>query len=327
MKKNFSLFLVAVAISLSACIEDIEPKTVYQAELNGVKYENGDSIYCPVGQNFRVALLENGIATPANFTFGNSTNGSGYQAFVTYNQIGNYLITIESANTAKIIKVYVIVGKTNTYTLKINNQTVVSDSAFRTTVGTRLGFKLLDTAGKKVVASYDFGNGQKISTDSVSMAYTAKGTYLFKAMVDSKIIRVNIIVSDEGAAGESIILISATVSGNTITSIFGLRCNAIAGIDVTKDVYVAGEIPGGYWKDYNINHEVTVINNISYFKWSVSAPVGNYRLSWIQLKLGKTEFKYDNCNWAYSPSSKYWNNEGLFHFATYIDGGVVKIKP
>lgn len=328
MKKVFLFFLTALAISFSACVDmndPVEENSTYLLELNGTKYHNGDTIKCLTGQNFRVSLLENGIASQATFIFGNGASDiSGYQAFVTYSGNGTY--TLRAEKGAIITRVYIVVGALPTYTLKINNQTVGNDSTFRIMTGTKLGFKVVDADGRKMDVAYDFGNGQKVTTDSVAITY-AKGTYVLKAVVGSTTIRANIIVSDEETSGEAIILISASTSNTTVNAVIGLRCNAIAGIDTTKDVYVAGEIPGVSWRDYNIGHKIVYINKTPYFKWEITAVTGNFRLSFIQLKSGKTEFKYDNCTWAYVPASKYWNVEGLFRFTTYIEGGVAKIKP
>ena len=327
MKKILFFFLLAL-VSLNSCVDmndPVEENSTYMLELNGVKYHDGDTVKCLVNQNFRVALLENGIASQAYFVFGNSdTNVSGYQAFITYDKVGTYTLTAESSSK-KMIKVHVAVGTAQVYTLKINNQTVSNDSTFKTVTGTKLGFKVVGSDGKKVDAAYDFGNGQKINTDTVATSY-AKGNYVLKVTVGSTTIKVNVIVSDEENSGEAIVLISSTISGSTIDAVIGLRCSAINSVDTTKTIYVSGEIPNSYWKDYNIGHTVVIINKIPYFKWNVVSVAGSYRMSWIQLKAGKTEFKYDNCTWANISSSKYWS-DGLFKFTTYIENGVAKIKP
>lgn len=324
MKKLFFFFLAALAISFSACVNEDEPATGYKLELNGVKYSDGDTVKCITGQNFRAAFLENGVATSANFSFGNGASDvTGYQAFVTYDRSGNYTLRAEKGTA--VIRVYVKVGAVSIYTLKIDNKTVGNDSTYKALAGTKLGFKVIDETGKKVNAYFDFGNDQKVTTDSVAVAYT-KGNYILRATVGGTTIKANLVISEKENVGEAIILISSSVSSTTINAVIGLRCDAINGFDLAKDVYVAGEIPGVNWRDYSIGHQVTLVDGISYFKWDITAVAGNFRLSWIQLKSGKTDYNYNNCTWAYYPSSKYWNNEGLFRFTTYIENGVAKIK-
>jgi len=279
-----------------------------------------DSVYYVINQDIKAKVLDaSGNEVSAAFDFGNGTKISGTAVTAKYVGVGKYKLTITTAD--KIISTNIVISKALKFTLKINNSAVDNNSIFKTNDGTPLTFKIIDTDGKALKTDFDLGNGTKILTDSVTISYTA-GSYDFKAVTGSNTITIKIEVAK--ANSEAIVLISTSISGSTISAILGLKCSLISDVSLSKETYVAGEIPTKSWQDYKII-ETTIIGGINYFKWNISAPAGKYRLSWIQLKNGQTEFSYDNCNWANDLKSIFWS-DGLFVFYLKIDNGAVKIS-
>lgn len=171
--------------------------------------------------------------------------------------------------------------------------------------GANTSIKVANIDGTVITAYMDLGNGTKLTTNNATVAY-AVGTYTVSASIGNTTITKKIEVTKsvivDPAKPESIVLISSSVSGSTINAILGLRCGAINNFSSTKTTYVAGEILSVNWKDYQLS-EVVTINGVNYFKWSVSAPAGKYRMSWVQMRDGGTELYKGN--WANDLNSLY----------------------
>ena len=328
MKKNLFLILVGFfVLSFFSCVSfddsysDSEKYTLY---LNDSPVTN-DSVNFAVGTKVTAKVLDfNGNQVAANFDFGNGTKILGSQAASSYQTVGKYKLTAAVAD--KVISANIIISKALKFTLKINNNAIDNGATFKTVAKTSLTFKVVDADGKALTTSFDFGNGSKIVSDSATVSYEA-GSYNFKAVTGKNTITAKIEVAK--ASTEAILLLSSSVSNSTITAVFGLKCGLISGVSFAKDTYVSGEIPGQYWKDYKIIPTDTVkVDGVPYFKWSVSAPAGKFRFSWIQIKDGETQFSYDHCNWANDLGSKYWSTtEGLFVFYSKINNGQAIISP
>lgn len=328
MKKNLFLILAGFfVLSFFSCVSfddsysDSEKYTLY---LNDSPVTN-DSVNFAVGANVTAKVLDaNGNQVAANFDFGNGTKIFGSQAASSYQTVGKYKLTATVAD--KVISVNVVISKVLKFTLKINNNAIDNGATFKTVAKTPLTFKVVDADGKVLKTDFDFGNGSKITADSATISYTA-GSYNIKAVTGKNTLTAKIEVAK--ASSEAIVLLSSTISGSTINAVFGLKCSLISNVSFSKDTYVSGEIPGQYWKDYKIvPTDTTRIDGVPYFKWSVNAPVGKFRFSWIQLKDGETQFSYDHCNWANDLGSKYWSTtEGLFVIYSKINNGQAIISP
>jgi hypothetical protein len=184
---------------------------------------------------------------------------------------------------------------------------------------------VVDVDNKALTTTFDFGNGTKIKTDSVSLYYDKAGTYNLTATTGSKTIKLTVEVTK--GSGDAIVLISSSISGNNINATFGFKCSAIPNFSAAKSAYVAGELPNASWSKYDLP-EVVSIGGVDYFKWSITTPPGKFRLSWIQLKDGKTAFNYDDCNWSYDASSAFWNTKDyLYYFYLRIENNSVILSP
>ena len=330
--KKIIFFLFSV-IALSSCVDygNNPVSNDYFVKINGVKTINNDTFYVAIND---VVLMEmfDAQGNKVNAVFyssnQNSSIGSGTIASIQYPTVGVYRITASLIDGSKTIYVYINVTRSTAYTLKINNLAVASGSTFNATTTQALRFKVTDSYGNVVKTSFDFGDGNKVTTnDSVSIYYANAGNYTLKATTGTKVMTLTMHVT-KGSA-EAIILISSSISGSTIIAVLGFRCDAIPNFSSVKPTYVAGEIPGYSWNKYDVS-EVVTIGGINYFKWNTSViSGGRFRLSWIQLKDGQPVFSYDGSNWAYDTNSIFWNTtDYLFYFYLRINSNnLVVISP
>jgi len=326
--KNILVFLFC-AVLFTACGKfegDLSPVTPsgFRWNLNGSV--SHDTVYYNVDQVVLAEILDDaGQKVSAEFNFGNSNLPVfGNQAADKYTKEGVYKLTASIKTSMPLIKltITVIVKKASVYSLKINDQKMEDGATFKTTEGALLNFRVQNSDGKNFVVAFDFGDGDKIATDSIKKAYKTAGSYKLTAALSGKTLTATIEVTK--VATESIMLISSSVSGSNITAVLGLRCSDIYQVSLTKDTYVAGEIPGTNWKNYKLA-ETTTIGGADYFKWTVTAPAGKFRLGWVQMKTGGTDL-YKDGNWSYNFSSVYFsNNDGLFIFYLKVENGVVKL--
>ena len=330
--KKVIFFLLSMLI-LSACVdysglnEPIVTSTDYFLKVNGIKVANNDTVYAGIND---VNLLEmfdatgnkvEGVFYSSNL---NSSFGSGTITSIQYTGIGTYKVTASLVGGNKTLYVYISIAKSTSYSLQINGASIASGSTFKATTTQALKFKVIDTDGKTATTSFDFGNGSKIKTDSVTVYYPDAGTYTFKAVTGSKTISLTMVIAK--GATDAIVLISSTISGSTINAVLGLRCGAIPNFSPTKTTYVAGEMPSVTWSKYIIS-DVVSIGGVDYFKWGVSVPAGKFRMSWIQQKDPTATFSYDQCNWSYDATSAFWNNtDYLYYFYLRISNNVVVLS-
>ena len=326
--KKIMFFLFSVMI-LSSCVDysgfnESDTSSDYFLKANGTKMVNGDTIYIAINTTTSFEMLTpQGTKIEAVFRSSNlnSSFGTGLKADISYSSTGIYKVSASLIDSDKTISVYVSVQKSTDYTLKINGNSVAAGSTFKATTTQSLKFKVVDIDNKALTTAFDFGNGTKIKTDSISLYYAEAGTYNFTATTGDKVIKLTVVVTKGEAA--AIILISSSYYQNNIGVTLGLKCSAIPNFSASKTTYVAGEIPNSSWTKYNLS-EVVSIGGVDYFKWSITAPAGKFRLSWIQLKDGKTTFSYDDCNWSYDSSSNFWNaTDYLYNFYVRVENNTV----
>lgn len=332
MKKMFFFWCLLAIASFSSCVyytgfDDNDPIVTdqeYYFEVNGVKVKANDTVFAAIDELVLVKLFNSkGNSVEALFYSSNLTSSfrNGTIADIQYAAVGVYRITANITGTDKSVSVYINVSKTSAYSIRVNNVITTNGANVKTTTSQSVKFKVCDVDGKAVTTVYEFGDGNKITADSVIFYYTAAGTYKFKASAAGKTFNLNIKVTKGSAP--AIKLISATISGSTINASLGFRCNAIPSFSAAKKTYVVGEIPNTPWKKYEVSETVT-IGDASYFKWNVSVPVGKFRLSWIQQKDESQSFNYDLCNWAYDTSSEFLDlNDYLYVFYFKIENGNV----
>lgn len=329
--KKIMFFLFSVMI-LSSCVDYSgfnEPDTSsdYFVKANGTKMVSGDTLYTVINTVTSFELFNpQGTKVEAVFRSSdlNTSFGTGLKADISYSNVGIYKVSVSLIGSDKTISVYVSAQKSTDYTLKINGNSVAAGSTFKATTTQSLKFKVVDVDNKALTTAFDFGNGTKIKTDSVSLYYDKAGTYNLTATTGSKIIKLTVEVTK--GADDAVVIISANVSGSNINVTFGFKCNTIPNFSSTKSTYVAGELPNASWNKYDLS-EVVSISGVNYFKWSVTTPPGKFRLSWIQLKDGKTAFNYDDCNWSYDSNSTFWNaKDYLYYIYLKIDNNAVIVS-
>jgi hypothetical protein len=320
--KKILVFLFSTIFFIS-CVDfaDYNPVPVKDFTLKLNANVANDSVYYLIDELILAEVFDaNGNKVVAEFDFGNgNAKVSAIQTADRYPKEGVYKLTAKVND--KVLSVTIIVKKDLVIKLKINNEIVTNGSNLKITEGSPLALKVIDEAGNALVADWDFGNGTKVTASNTSVTYVV-GLYRLSAHVSGKMVGINVEVSKTGYA-EAVVIISSTFSGEadiskaTINVVFGLRCNAIPSLSLTKDTYVAGEMPNVNWKDYKLS-ETTTVNGVTYFKWNVTLPVltvksgAKFRFSWLQMKDGGTDL-YKNGAWAYDLNSKFFNStEGLF---------------
>lgn len=336
MEKTMFFLWSLVIISATSCVDytgfDDQSPVInsgdYYLKVNGSPVKSNDTVYVTLNQ---INLLEmfspggekvSGVFYSINLT---SAFAVGTIADITYTSVGTYRVTAKLPDGSKSVSVYLSVVKSTNYNLKVNDVVTSNGSTINTTTTQSLKFKVVDSDGKAVKTSYDFGNGDKVTADSTTTSYASAGTYTMKAVVAEKTIIVTIKVT-KGAA-EAVILLNSVVFNSMINATFGFRCDAIPSYSTTKATYVVGDYPGISWKKFDLT-EVVEVAGVKYFKWNIGVPAGAFRLSWIQQKDPSAAFNYDLCNWAYDTSSAYWDaSDFLFHFyLRIVDGKAVLSK-
>lgn len=297
---------------------------VYTLKVNNVAVANGSTVKTTAGTSMYFKTVNNtGASVLAKYDFGDNSSETTDIAAKIYQVAGTYKVTstYENSVTTVYIEVAAVVVP-DVYSFKING--TVTNGTVTIEEGVTTNFKVVNASGTSFTAKFDLGNGTKVETDNANTTYVA-GSYLVTALVNGQTISKNITVTPSTIfipKPEAIVLISSSVSGAVITAVLGLRCDAIPNMSLTKDTYVAGEIPGVNWKDYKLT-ETVLIDGIRYFKWNVTTGAGKFRMSWVQMKDGGTKL-YDDGNWAFDLDSNYFK-EGLFHFNLTIDGSKAKL--
>ncbi|MFZ2310484.1 MAG: PKD domain-containing protein [Patescibacteria group bacterium] len=268
-----------------------------------------------------------GTAIVASYNFGDNTSETTNNASKTYTKAGTYQVTVSNGSTV-LASITIIVDplpKPEIYDFRINGLSI-SGTAYLVE-GAVTSIKVVNIDGTAITAYMDLGNGTKLTTNNATVSYLA-GIYTISASIGNTTITKKVEVTKsvivDPIKPESIVLISSSISGSTINAILGLRCDAINNVSLTKDTYVAGEIPGVNWKDYKLS-ETVLIDGVRYYKWTVSSPAGKFRMSWLQMKDGGTDL-YKNGSWANDLKSLFFNSsEGLFIFYLRIENNIVKL--
>ena len=313
---------------IKATIEVAEPVVpVYTLKINGQVVANGATYKTTEKVSLALKTVNaDGVTEVVTYNFGDNTSETTDNAAKVYNTAGTYRITISKGSaTLQTANIEVApLAKPDTYSFRINNLDISSETAYLVE-GALTSIKVVDKDAIPVMAEINFGDGSpKVTSKDASHSY-AVGIYTLSASIGDKAIskRIEVTKPVDPVKPESVILISSSISGTTINAVLGLRCNAINSFSSAKTTYVAGEIPGVNWMDYPLS-EIVTIDGVKYFKWSVSAPAGSYRMSWVQMRDGVTELYKGH--WANDLNSMYWNvSEGLFLFKLSIDGNTVKL--
>lgn len=343
----FWLSLIMIGLTLNSCVDypefdfkELEEEigeeeevitTGYFLKVNGKKVGVNDTVDILIKESILIEMFKgNGVKMEAVYRSSNQTTPitTGTICDVKYSDPGLYKVTASLIDGTESRSVWFNVYKESIYTLLINGDTLRTGDTLKTVVGRQLKCKVVDDDHKAIKSAYDFGNGDKITSDSVSMAYEKNGVYTLKATTNGKIISIRVEVIKELV--QSIRLISSVISGTTITATFGFKCSTIPNYSSSKKTWLVGELPGILWKMYEMTEKVS-ISGTEYYKWTISGPAGKFRINWIQLKDGEPEtvsgsFNYNGCNWGYDPESPYLKlSDYLYHFYLRIENGEVKI--
>ena len=294
---------------------------VYTFKVNGVVTSSGSTVDVIAGSSVLFQILDvNGVAQNATFESGNGNTVTGSSSNAVYS-LGNYTAKATIGTTVFTVTIRASSASLTPYTLKMNGLTVTGNSV-SIVEGAVTTFQLTDASGNPVVSNFDFGNGTIANSVLTPSIIYVSGAYVFKASANGQTLTLNVTVSKQiiTPSTESIILISSTVSNGLISAVFGLRCSDINAVSLSKKSYVAGEIPNTTWTNYELS-EIMSINGINYYKWTVTAAPGKFRMSWVQMKDGGTDL-YKDGTWAYNTNSSYFvsnTNESLYYFWTKIN--------
>lgn len=346
MKKMMFFWLSLIMIGLTACVdypefdfndieEEIEEEVIttgYFLKVNGKKIADNDTLDVLIKETTLIEMFDvKGLKVEAVYRSSHQATPitTGTICDVKYSEVGIYKVTASLIDGTESRSVWFNVYKESIYTLLVDGDTLRNGDTLKTVVGRQLKFKVVDDKHKAFKTTYDFGNGDKISSaDSVSMSYDKAGNYTLKTTTNGKIVSVRVEVVKESS--QSIRLITSSFSGTTITATLGIKASIIPNYSSTKKTWVTGEIPGTSWKLYEVTEKITV-NSTEYYKWNITVPVGKFRINIIQLKDGEAEtvnssFNYDGCNWGYDPESEYLKlSDYLYHFYLRIEDGKVII--
>lgn len=341
----FWLTLIMIGVTFMSCVDypefnfkDLEEEigeevttTGYFLKVNGRKVADKDTVDVLIKETTLIEMFNaKGVKMEAVYRSSNQTTPitTGTICDVKYNDPGLYKVTASLVDGTNPISVWFNVYKESIYTLLVSGDTLRTGDTLKTVVGRQMKFKVVNNDHKAVKTAYDFGNGDKITSDSVTMSYEKNGVYTLKATTNGKIFSVRVEVIKESV--QSIRLISSVISGTTITATLGFKSSIIPNYSSSKKTWLTGEIPGSSWNRYELS-EKTTIDGTEYFKWSVTVPAGKFRVNIIQLKDGEAEtvsgsFNYNGCNWGYDPESPYLKlSDYLYHFYLRIEDGKVII--
>lgn len=335
-------WLSLIIIGLTACVDypefdfnDLEEEnqeggaTEYFLKVNGKKVGQKDTIDILIEEHILIEMYNSkGFKVEAVYRSSHQATPitTSTIADVKYSDPGLYKVTATLVNGSNSCYIWFNVNKESIYTLLVNGETFKNNDILTSAVGEQLKFKVVDNEGKAVRTVYDFGNGNKVTSDSVTTTYNKAGNYGFKASANGKTIKLRIQIEKEKS--NSIWLDKASFSGNTITASIGIKSAMIPNFSLSKKTWVVGDTPGNYWKMWQVS-EKTIINGVAYFKWDIVVSPGKFRINVIQLKDGESEtvngaFNYNGCNWGYDPDSQWFQiSDYLYHFYLRIENGKV----
>lgn len=318
------LFLVCVTLFAVACSQE-EPiddgtKLPITGEVlfkvNGQNVAPSDTLYFISGETATFEILMGQKKVVADWEYFRPYD-RGTMVGITFNLIGKSTL-IASVEGKKYPLVVIVSDK---YQLRVNGA-VNSAGVIEVAKGQSLEVQVNDGSGTAIYSHFDLGSRQ-VSGYKAKVQYDEYGTYNIKISFKNRNLSLAIKVIPTPPA--SVILISSRVDNGFVYGVLGLRAGALPSWMPTKKTYVTGELPGAYWKDYEISDR-EVIGETTYLKFPFSTLPGKFRISWIQLKDGYTQFHYDNCNWAWDPTSPYWQSDYLFHFYLRIEYGKAVLK-
>lgn len=320
MKKIF-IFVLA-ALFLAACSKDDLPLGTELPitgeagfKVNGEVFAPSDTVYFLTKETATFELLIGGKKISPAWHFSEPQNETSLLG-LTFNQQGKFKLTATVAEKNYFLNVFVA----DEYQLKVNDQ---SADLIQVAKGEELKFKVSSSLGGDIYSSFNLGDDRQIQGYQPKASYNDYGSYTVKAKFKNR--QLSMVVKVVKVSEPAIILLESRVDNGFIYGTLGLKASVLPNWTPNKKTYVSGEIPGAYWKDYEITERET-INETAYFKFKFSSLPGKFRLSWIQLKDGYTKFNYDDCNWAWDPTSPYWTTDYLFVFYIRIENGKAVIK-
>ena len=320
MKKIF--IFVCAAFFLVACSEDDLPEGTElpitgeaSFKVNGEVVAPSDTVYFLTKETATFELLISGKKMSATWHFSEPQHETSLLG-LTFNQQGKFKLTATVAEKNYFLNVFVA----DEYYLKINDRLVELSEV---TKGQELELKVANSLGESIYSHFDLGDNRQVKGYQAKVSYPDYGVYTVKAKFKNR--QVSTVIKVTKVSQPAIILLDSKVDNGFIYGTLGLRADVLPNWVPTKKTYVSGEIPGAFWKDYEIT-EREIVNEVTYFKFNFRTLPGKFRLSWIQLKDGYTTFNYDNCNWAWDPTSPYWTTDYLFVFYVRIEDGQAVIK-
>ena len=319
------LVLMAIALLATTCSDDI-PETEEllpidgeaSFRVNGNLIAPTDTIYFVSGESATFELLINQKKMSAFWEFGSNHEQGSLKGFL-FDRPGEFKLKATLENDVYFLNIIV----ENEYHLKINDSEKEVHEINREE---SLKFQVLGSSGRTIYSYFDLGDGRKIEGKEPTASYDKDGNYKVKATFKNRHLNTAVKVRKVSESTEpSIVLLNWRLENGFIYGTLGLKAASLPNWVPTKKTYLTGEVSGAYWKDYEIT-EQELVGQTTYLKFNFSCLPGKFRISWIQLKDGYTKFDYDNCNWAWDPTSPYWSSDYLFVFYLRIENNKVVIK-
>ena len=319
------LVLLAIALLTSACSDEIPEEEALlpidgeaSFQVNGELVAPNDTLYFVSGESATFELLINQKKMSAFWEFGSDYEQGSLKGFL-FDQPGEFKLKAILENHVYFLNVIV----ENKYHLKINDS---EKEVHEINQEESLDFQVLGSSGREIYSYFDLGDGRKIKGQRPSASYDKDGNYQVKATFKNRYLNTTVKVRKIPEPTEpSIILLDWRLDNGFIYGTLGLKAASLPNWTPNKKTYLTGEISGAYWKDYEIT-ERQLVGQTTYLKFNFSCLPGKFRISWIQLKDGYTEFNYDNCNWAWDPASPFWSSDNLFVFYLRIEDNKVVIE-
>lgn len=156
---------------------------VFTLKLEGVTFTN-DSNRVSLNTAFSAKVLdEASVLTLADYDFGNGVKAVNVNtASSSYATPGTYKVTatVKTVTPNKVFTTWVVVPKTTvaqTYTLKVNNETVANGAVIKIKEGASLMFKVVNKDGVIVSSKFTSTGSASVVADSKTIVYGVAGNY------------------------------------------------------------------------------------------------------------------------------------------------------
>ncbi len=319
------LFLALIALLSIGCSEEDGPLDGTQLpvsgdamfKVNGQAIAPGDTVYFISGETATFEFLMGEKKVVADWEYLRPYD-RGTMIGVTFSLLGKTSLFASVGDK----KYPLTISVSEKYQVRVNG--IINESTtIEAAKGQNLELQVNDDKGTAIFSHFDLGDKRQVSGYKADVKYDNYGTY--NVGIKFKNRNLNLVVKVVPTPPAAVILLSSRVDNGFVYGILGLRASALPNWVPTKKTYVTGELPGAFWKDYEVS-EREVVGETTYLKFPFSTLPGKFRISWIQMKDGFTNFHYDNCNWAWDPTSPYWMNDYLFHFYIRIENGKAVLK-